>query len=71
MSCVGDIGDKPNAKVNKSGQRDKDHEIYPYEFGDKIILGPDVFADGTGDRISWRGVSYYRSLWKEVKALED
>jgi hypothetical protein len=33
---------------------------YPYEDGDTIVLGPEIFALRDGSRLCWRGVPYVR-----------
>ena len=61
MSCI-PPSSIPKLKNNKLTQRDKAHELYPYESGDFIVLGPEIFADRTGTYISWRGYNYVRQV---------
>ena len=45
-------------------------KIYPYEDGDVIVLGPDIFTDKEGSVICWRGVNYYQRKY-EMPNLGD
>ncbi len=33
---------------------------YPYQDGDAVVLGPEVFASQNGDVLCWRGQNYVR-----------
>lgn len=35
-------------------------KLYPFQDGDLVVLGPEVFADAEGRTICWRGVNYVR-----------
>ncbi len=61
----------PVANVRSVHRQDEDPKksvTYPYQDGDVIILGPEVFASTDGEAISWKGANYsrgpYRSLGK-------
>jgi hypothetical protein len=69
VSCVGDIGGRPNYKLKTVEREDP---VYPYEetlyYGDPeapieyrvIRLGPEVAANANGEWIIWRGETYVR-----------
>ena len=60
MSCIGSASFRPQLKSTSETSRDVFHEVYPFEEGDYVILGPDSFATKDGDYIVWRGVVYNR-----------
>lgn len=35
-------------------------KLYPFQYGDLMVLGPEVFADKDGRIICWHGVNYVR-----------
>lgn len=57
MSCISTGAPKITLK---DIERDIVYKEYPYEDGGNVILGPDVFASGDGDIITWRNVQYFR-----------
>ena len=51
----------PDAPVDPQAPQSPPNEpelAYPYEDGDVIVLGPDVFAAKDGSVLSWRGENY-------------
>lgn len=56
MSCVGDIN-RPNYRLKPIEREDM---TYPYESGDVIVLGPQIFAAKDGSVLNWRGENYVR-----------
>lgn len=45
---------------NKNKEETEPSIEYPYEEGDFIILGPEVFTDKNQEVICWRGDNYIR-----------
>lgn len=39
---------------------DRRGERYPYEEGDTIVLGPEVFVAADGSVLCWKGVNYVK-----------
>lgn len=42
---------------------------YPYQDGDVIVLGPEVFASADGEAISWKGSNYSRIPYPSLGAV--
>jgi hypothetical protein len=57
VSCVGDIGGRPNYKLKTIEREDP---VYPYESGDVVVIGPQCFAAKDGSVLNWRGENYVR-----------
>lgn len=52
------------SKARKAPKAEREGKVYPYQEGDALVLGPEVFtyADGTPgeNKIFWRGVPFLR-----------
>lgn len=63
------IPDRNVLSIHRQDDDPSTTTTYPYQDGDVIALGPEVFASADGETISWKGANYNRRPYPSLGAV--